>query len=139
MIAELDAQNVVKTLLAENVRQVEQLRSSEIPQNLGMALAARLLAADLQGELTAQIQRDLVSGDLNERWLTAMKRIGGEGQAVVAVVAAFMEDAALAAAKLAGERAEEWEAAAQQLDGRAAALEAQSARLEEVRKALLRH
>ena len=52
--------------------------------------------------------------------------------------ARFMNEVAKAAAKYVAARAEEWEAAAHQLDGRAAALEAQSARLEEVRKAVVR-
>ena len=57
---------------------------------------------------------------------------------MVAVVAALMREIAMGAARYVGARAEQWEAAAQQLDGRASALEAQSARLEEVRKAVVR-
>jgi hypothetical protein len=101
-----------------------------------MALAGRMLAADLPSALIAQIQADLDSGDLNGRWLRAMERVGTESQAVVAVVGALMTDVAAAAARYIGGRAEEWEATTHQLDGRACALEAQSARLEEVRKAL---
>ena len=134
----VDAQSVVKALLDENARDIERLRHSEIPQHLGMAVAGRLLAADLPSALMAQIQKDLDSGDLNQRWLKAMERIGAEGQAVVAVVGALLVDVAKAAAKYVAARAEEWEAAAHQLDGRACALEAQSARLEEVRKAVVR-
>ena len=67
-----------------------------------------------------------------------MEHIGAEGQAVVAVVAALLKEVATASARYVAQRAEEWEAAAHQLDGRAAALEAQSARLEEVRKAVVR-
>ena len=133
-----DPQSVVKALQAENAREIERLRHSEIPQHLGMAVAGRVLAADLPSALLAQIQKDLDSGDLNQRWLRAMERIGAEGQAVVPVVGALMADIAKAAAKYVSQRAEEWEAAAQQLDGRASALEAQSARLEEVRKAVVR-
>ncbi len=133
-----DPQSVVKALQAENAREIERLRHSEIPQHLGMAVAGRVLAADLPGALMAQIQKDLDSGDLNQRWLHAMGRIGAEGHAVVAVVGALMAEIARAAAKYTAQRAEEWEAAAQQLDGRASALEAQSARLEEVRKAVVR-
>ena len=133
-----DPQSVVKALQAENAREIERLRHSEIPQHLGMAVAGRVLAADLPSALMAQIQKDLDSGDLNQRWLRAMERIGAEGQAVVAVVGALMAEIAKASAKFVAQRAEEWEAAAQQLDGRASALEAQSARLEEVRKAVAR-
>ena len=133
-----DPQSVVKDLLAENAREIDRLRHSEIPQHLGMAVAGRMLAADIPSALMAQVQKDLNSGDLNQRWLRAMERIGAEGQAVVAVVGALMTDLAKAASKLVAKRAEEWEAAAHQLDGRAAALEAQSARLEEVRKAVVR-
>ncbi len=133
-----DPQSVVRALQTENAREIERLRHSEIPQNLGMAVACRVLAADLPGALMAQIQKDLDSGDLNQRWLRSMERIGAEGQAVVAVVGSLMAEIARAAATYVAQRAEEWEAAAQQLDGRASALEAQSARLEEVRKAVVR-
>lgn len=133
-----DPLSVVKQLLAENAREIERLRHSEIPQHLGMSLGGRLLAADLPSALMTQIQKDLDSGDLNQRWLRAMERIGAEGQAVVAVVAALLKEVATASARYLGARAEEWEATAHQLDGRAAALEAQSARLEEVRKAVVR-
>jgi hypothetical protein len=137
-VYEDDPQSVVKALQSENAREIERLRHSEIPQHLGMAVAGRVLAADLPSALMTQIQKDLDSGDLNQRWLRAMERIGAEGQAVVAVVAALMKEIAKASAKYVAQRAEEWEAAAQQLDGRASALEAQSARLEEVRKAVVR-
>jgi hypothetical protein len=137
-VYEDDPQSVVKALQAENAREIERLRHSEIPQHLGMAVAGRVLAADLPSALMAQIQKDLDSGDLNQRWLRSMERIGAEGQAVVAVVGSLMAEIARSAATYVAQRAEEWEAAAQQLDGRASALEAQSARLEEVRKAVVR-
>jgi len=137
-VYEDDPQSVVRALQTENAREIERLRHSEIPQNLGMAVACRVLAADLPGALMAQIQKELDSGDLNQRWLRSMERIGAEGQAVVAVVGSLMAEIARAAATYVAQRAEEWEAAAQQLDGRASALEAQSARLEEVRKAVVR-
>jgi hypothetical protein len=104
-----------------------------------MAVAGRLLAADLPSALIAQIQADLDSGDLNGRWLRAMERVGTESQAVVAVVGALMSDVAAAAARYVGGRAEEWEATAHQLEGRASALEAQSVRLEEVRRAIAKN
>jgi hypothetical protein len=137
-VYEDDPQSVVKALQAENAREIERLRHSEIPQHLGMAVAGRVLAADLPSALMAQIQKDLDSGDLNQRWLRSMECIGAEGQAVVAVVGSLMAEIARAAATYVARRAEEWEAGAQQLDGRASALEAQSARLEEVRKAVVR-
>jgi hypothetical protein len=133
-----DALESIKELLAEVARETERLRNSQT-QHAAMAVAGRMLAADLPSALIAQIQADLDSGDLNGRWLRAMERVGTESQAVVAVVGALMTDVAAAAARYVGGRAEEWEATAHQLEGRACALEAQSARLEEVRKAIARN
>jgi len=134
----LDALESIKELLGELAREVERLRNSQT-QHAAMAVAGRMLAADLPSALIAQIQADLDSGDLNGRWLRAMERVGTESQAVVAVVGALMHDVAAAAAKHAASQAEEWEATVHQLDGRASALEAQVARLEEVRKAIARN
>jgi len=131
----LEALDSIKEVLTEIAREIDRLRNSQT-QHAAMAVAGRLLAADLPSALIAQIQEDLDSGDLNQRWLRAMERVGTENQAVVAVVGALMTDVAAAAATYVAGRAEEWEATAHQVDGRACALEAQSARLEEVRKTI---
>ena len=133
-----DALESIKELLAEIGRETERLRNSQT-QHAAMAVAGRMLAADLPSALIARIQADLDSGDLNGRWLRAMERVGTESQAVVAVLGALMTDVAAAAACYVGGRAEEWEATAHQLEGRASALEAQSVRLEEVRRAIAKN
>jgi hypothetical protein len=133
-----DALESLREVLAEMAREIDRHRNSQT-QHAAMAVAGRLLAADLPTALIAQIQKDLDSGDLNQRWLRAMERVGTESQAVVSVVGALLADVAQAAAKHVAARAEEWEAAAHRFDGRACALEAQSARLEEVRSAIAKN
>ena len=102
-----DALESIKELLAEIARETDRLRNSQT-QHAAMAVAGRMLAADLPSALIAQIQADLDSGDLNGRWLRAMERVGTESQAVVAVVGALMTDVAAEAARYVGGRAEGW-------------------------------
>ena len=136
-----EAPNVLESLnelLAEIGRETERLRNSQT-QHAAMAVAGRILAADLPSALIAELQEDLDSGDLNGRWLRAMERVGTESQAVVAVVGALLSDIAREAGVYAAKRAVEWEAEAQRLDGRVCALDAQSARLEEVRRSIAKN
>ena len=133
-----DALESIKELLAEIGRETERLHNSQT-QHAAMAVAGRMLAADLPSALIAQLQEDLDSGELNGRWLRAMERVGTESQAVVAVVGALLADIARQAGAYAAKRAVEWEGEAQRLDGRVCALEAQSARLEEVRRAIAKN
>src|SRR5262249_23699650 len=47
---------------------VRRLRSAQIPQHIGMAAACRALAVELPRALTAQLDADLASGVLAQRW-----------------------------------------------------------------------
>ena len=60
-----DALESIKELLAEIGRETERLRTSQT-QHAAMAVAGRMLAADLPSALIAQIQADLDSGDLSQ-------------------------------------------------------------------------
>ena len=61
-----DALDAVNALLAENRHEIDRLRNSEIPHHAGMAMASRILAADIPTALVAEIERDMNSGGLDQ-------------------------------------------------------------------------
>ncbi len=139
----VDAQVVlVSSFLSENEVLIDRLRSVQIPQHVGMAAAARALAADLPRVLMAQTQADLSSGALGQRWQEALKRIsadaGEEPERLLAAVATLFIELAQRAGRYIGVRAEEWAGDAYRLEGQASALEAQVQRFHRAREGISR-
>lgn len=133
---------LVGTLLNETEVLIERLRNLQIPQHVGMSAAGRALAADLPKALISQVQADLSSGALAQRWQEAMKRVsteaGEEAEQRMAAVAAVLIDLAQRAARYIGVRAEEWASDAYRLEGQAGALEGQLQRFHRAREGIAR-
>lgn len=139
----VDAQLVlVGSFLSETEILIERLRNLQIPQHVGMAAAARALAADLPRALMAQVQSDLSSGALAKRWQEAVKRAGGdageEPEQRIAAIAALLIELAQRASRYVAVRAEEWAGDAYRLEGQANALEGQLQRFHRTREGISR-
>lgn len=128
---------LVGALSAENTELTERLRRTQIPHHVGMAAAGRALSIDLPRVLVAQVQTELTSGALGQRWDAAIKRIAGQqenpGEAALAALAGLLLDQAQKAGRYLAARAEEWASDAYRLEGQANALEGQVQRLERAR------
>lgn len=132
-----DAQLVlVGSLVSETEILIERLRHTQIPQHVGMAAAARALAADLPKALVGQVQSDLSSGALGQRWQEALKRVSGdagEEPEQRLAIAALLIELSQRAARYVAVRAEEWANDAYRLEGQASALEGQLHRFHRAR------
>jgi hypothetical protein len=130
----LDPADAIRALADENVAYVAQLRSTQIPQHVGMAAACRQLVADLPGLLIAQVEADLRTGALAKRWeaicTAAAEDAGVEGAELpVAAVAVLLREQSRAAVRYLAQRAKDWTAEAFRFEGQAVALEGQAERL----------
>jgi hypothetical protein len=129
-----DALDPVRALALENAALILRLREVQIPQHVGMAAAGRALAADLPRTLMAQLEADLKSGVLLERWEAARTRAASPSagvtvDATLAAVVMLLAEQTKAASRYLSVRGEEWAADAYRLEGQASALESQSERL----------
>lgn len=133
---------LVGTLLSETEVLIERLRNLQIPQHVGMAAAGRALAADLPKALVAQVQSDLSSGALGQRWQEALKRVSGdageEPEQRLAAIAALLIELVQRAARYVAVRGEEWASDAYRLEGQAGALEGQLQRFHRAREGIAR-
>ncbi len=133
---------LLRSLANESADKVERLRRVQIPQHVGMAAAGRALAIDLPKALVAQIQAGLTSGALGQRWETAMKRAGTEGEdsvaATLSALATMLIEQGQRAGHYVASRAEEWASDAYRLEGQASAMDDQLRRLEQARDGIAR-
>ena len=126
----------IRSLAAENEASVRRLRSAQIPQHVGMAAACRALAIELPRVLAAQVDADVNSGLLAQRW-EAVRAAADEGastgtDATLAAVALLLREQGRAVMRHLVRREKEWAAAAYRLEGHADALEGQ---LQQLRQA----
>jgi len=129
-----DLGDALRQLFAENAVLVAGLRGAQIPQQIGMAAACRTLMVDLPRELVAQVEADLASGALAQRWkaahAAAVEAYAGGGPDPTAVaLAVLMREHGRSAMRHLIARGKQWTAEAYRLEGQAAALEAQAERL----------
>lgn len=129
-----DLSDAVRNLVAENVVLVAGLRGAQIPQQIGMAAACRTLMVDLPRELAAQVDADLASGDLAQRWKAAHTAAveasaGGAPDPAAVALAVLLREHGRSAMRHLIARGKRWTAEAYRLEGQAAALEAQAERL----------
>lgn len=120
----------IRALTAETEASVRRLRSAQIPQHVGMAAACRALAVELPRALAAQIDEDLGSGVLAQRWeaartAAAAPGASGELDSTLAALALLLREQSRAVMRHLIRRDKEWAADAYRLEGQAAALEAQ--------------
>lgn len=141
----VDAQlTLLQSLAAEVEARAESLRCVQIPHHIGMAAAARALAADLPRALLAQVQNDLSSGALAQTWETMLRRLSKDeaGQptpeAALAAVASLLMDHAQRAGRYLAKRSDEWAADAYRLEGQATALDEEGKRFERAREGITR-
>jgi hypothetical protein len=102
-----------------------------------MAAACRALALDLPGALGAQVEADLASGELAQRWQAARDAAAGAAgpsdvEPAIAAVAALLREHGRVAMRHLLACGKEWMADAHRLEGQAAALESQAERLRRV-------
>lgn len=124
----------IRALALENAALVLRLRGEQIPQHVGMAAASRALAIDLPRVLMAQVEADLKSGALAQRWEAARARAAEPSAGIhieptLAAVVMFLGEQSKTAARYLSVRGEEWASDAYRLEGQAGALETQSERL----------
>jgi hypothetical protein len=129
-----DRAEAIRGLAAENVASVARLRSTQIPQHVGMAAACRQLAVELPGMLVAQVESDLRTGVLAKRWeeicAAAAEDATREGVApTVAAITVLLREQTRAVMRHLAHRGKEWTADAYRLEGQATALESQAERL----------
>ena len=130
----LDRADAIRALAAENVACVARLRSTQIPQHVGMAAACRQLAVELPGMLVAQVEADLRTGVLAKRWeeirAAAAEDAPGEGvDPTLAAIAVLLREQSRGVMRHLAGRGKDWTADAFRLEGQATALEAQAERL----------
>ncbi len=130
----------VCTLINETEVLIERLRNLQIPQHIGMAAAGRALSVDVSKALISQVQSDLSSGGLAQRFAEALKRLnadaGDESEQRVAAIASLLIDLAQRAARYIAVRGEEWSSDAYRLEGQSGALEAQLQRFHRARQGI---
>lgn len=141
----IDAQlTLLASLAGENEARAESLRCVQIPHHVGMAAAARALAADLPRAFIAQLQGDLSSGALGEKWEAALKRVSGTKgelkalEAALAAVATMLIEQAQRTGKYLSSRGDDWASDAYRLEGQAVALEEQVHRLQRAQEGIAR-
>jgi hypothetical protein len=135
--AMLDRADAIRALAAENVARVARLRSTQIPQHVGMAAACRQLAVELPAMLVAQVEADLRAGVLANRWdeirSAAAEDSASEGvDPTLAAIAVLLREQSRAVMRHLTVRGKEWTADAFRLEGQATALEGQAERLRRV-------
>ena len=133
----LDRADAIRALAAENVACVARLRSTQIPQHVGMAAACRQLAVELPAMLVAQVEADLRAGVLANRWdeirSAAAESSPGEGvNPTLAAIAVLLREQSRSVMRHLSARGKEWTAEAFRLEGQATALEGQAERLRRV-------
>jgi hypothetical protein len=133
----LDRADPIRALAAENATAVVRLRTAQIPQHVGMAAACRALAIELPRELVTQVDAELASGVLAQRWdalraAAADANPGGDIDVTLATVAVLLREQTRAVMRHLALRAKEWTADAYRLEGQAAALESQAERLRQI-------
>jgi hypothetical protein len=127
-----DAVPSIRALVAEHAALVRRLRSAQIPQHVGMAAACRALAVELPRVLAAQVDADLRSGALAQRW-AAIRAAAAEPEASeLTALALLLREQGRAAMRHLLLREKEWSADAYRLEGQAGALEATIERLQRV-------
>jgi nucleoid-associated protein YgaU len=129
-----DLDPVIRAVAAENAVLLQRLRGTQIPQHIGMAAACRALAVELPRALAAQIEADLQSGDLAQRWeaaraATAVPGASGEFDSTLTAVAVMLRELGRVVMRHLIRRDKEWSADAYRLEGQAVALEAVNERL----------
>jgi hypothetical protein len=127
----------IRALALENEAAVRQLRSAHIPQHVGMAAACRALAVELPRAIAAQVDADLKSGVLAQRWeavRAAATEAGasGEPDAAMAALSLLLREQGRTLMRHLIRREKEWAADAYRLEGQADALEAQLHQLRRV-------
>jgi hypothetical protein len=128
------------TMINETEVLLERLRTLQIPQHIGMAAAGRALSVDVPKALIAQVQADLSSGALAQRFAEALKRLnadaGDDTEQRMAAIASLLIDLAQRAARYMAVRGEEWSSDAYRLEGQCGALEAQLQRFHRARQGI---
>lgn len=126
-----DLDPVICAVAAENAVLLQRLRGTQIPQHVGMAAACRALAVELPRALAAQVEADLQSGALAQRWeaARAAAAASGEFDSTLTAVALMLREQGRAAMRHLSRREKEWSADAYRLEGQAVALEAVIERL----------
>jgi hypothetical protein len=133
----LDRADAIRALAAENVACVARLRSTQIPQHVGMAAACRQLAVELPAMLVAQVEADLRAGMLANRW-DEIRSAAAEDSAreclnpTLAAIAVLLREQSRAVMRHLTARGKEWTADAFRFEGQATALEGQAERLQRV-------
>jgi hypothetical protein len=131
-----DPLSSIRALAVENEAAVRRLRSAHIPQHVGMAAACRALAVELPRAIAAQVDADLKSGVLAQRWeavRAAATEAGASGgpDAAIGALALLLREQGRALMRHLVRREKEWAADAYRLEGQADALEAQ---LQQIRR-----
>lgn len=130
----------VCTLINEAEVLIERLRNLQIPQHIGMAAAGRALSVDVSKALISQVQADLSSGALGQRFTEALKRLnadaGEESEQRLAAIASLLIELAQRASRYIAVRGEEWSSDAYRLEGQSGALEAQLQRFHRARQGI---
>ncbi|TMQ08619.1 MAG: hypothetical protein E6J90_39875 [Deltaproteobacteria bacterium] len=129
-----DPIGAIRSLAEESEASVRRLRAAQIPQHVGMAAACRALAVEVPRALAAQVDADLSSGVLAQRWeavRAAAVEPGTSGGAdpTIAALALLLREQSRAVMRHLVRREKEWAADAYRLEGQAGALEAQLQRL----------
>jgi hypothetical protein len=115
----------IRSLAADGEASVRRLRSAHIPQHVGMAAACRALAVEIPRALNAQVDADLKSGALGQRWDAIRASVSGEPDPTLTAIALLLREQGRAVMRHLIRRDKEWVADAHRLEGQADALEAQ--------------
>lgn len=123
----------IKVLVAENAALVHRLRGTQIPQHVGMAAACRALAIEFPRSLAVQLDADVKSGVLAQRWdaarAAAAEAATGELDPSLVAITTLLRDQGRAIMRGLLERGKEWSADAYRLEGQAGALEVLNTRI----------
>ena len=133
----VDASEAILRLAAENAVLVAGLRGAQIPQQIGMAAACRALMVEVPRELASQVDADLASGALAQRWHAAHaaaveSSAGGATDPAAVALAVLLRELSRSVMRHLVARGKAWTADAYRLEGEAAALEAQAERLRRI-------
>jgi hypothetical protein len=123
----------VLSLAGENAASALELRTSVIPQHVGMAVACRALAAELPRAIVAGVEADLASGALATRWQAGCDAAVADGvdsaAAPLHALAVLLREQSRVAMRHLVSRAKDWTSEAYRLEGQATVLVAQAERL----------
>lgn len=125
---------LVRVLAAEHTARVRRLRNAQIPHHIGMAAACRALAVELPRALTVQVDADLASGVLAQRWeavraAAAEPGASGDLDSTLFALALLLREQGRSVMRHLVRREKEWTADAYRLEGQAGALEGVAAQL----------